>query len=86
MCQGLSVMVSSCISFATSYSVMAIAKSILLAKKSTGTSLIFIANYFKQFKFTLMIQKQIQLAFCHLNSQLVSRVYHENNCLVHQLW
>ena len=43
MCHGLSVIFSSCISLATSYSVIAIAKSILFAKNNTGTSRILIA-------------------------------------------
>ena len=43
MCQGLSVIWSSYNSFATSYSVIAIARSILLAKNRIGTSLILIA-------------------------------------------
>ena len=44
MCHALSVNVSSPISLATSYSVIAIAKSILLAKNKIGISLIFIAK------------------------------------------
>lgn len=43
MCHGLSVIRSNCISFATSCSNIAIARSILFAKNSIGTSLILIA-------------------------------------------